>query len=232
MASGQAAGADFTKLRLLACAHRILLFLENRAPGVKGASQRRMNGTRDIPFQNHSLLLCSGKRIRNGGKQGLGIGVEGILVEFLARSKLYEPSEIHDCRAVTHVPDHAQIMGDNNIGKAEFLLKIPQKVEHLRLDGDIQGGNGFIAYDQSGPQGESPGNDDPLPLAAAEIFWIPGDMLGLKTHSSQELNRHVLSVSAFADLVIVKRLTNDPPDGLLWIERIERILEDDLHSFS
>ncbi len=58
------------------------------------------------------------------------------------------------------------------------------------------------------------------------------DMLGSKAHAGQELNRHVLSVFAFADLVIVKGFTNDPADGLLWIEGVEGILENDLHPSS
>jgi hypothetical protein len=72
------------------------------------------------------------------------------LVEFLARGKLDKASKVHDGRAVAHVPDHAQIMGDEKIGKLELLLKIPEKVEHLRLDGDIQGRNRLVADNELG----------------------------------------------------------------------------------
>ncbi len=80
--------------------------------------------------------------------------MQGILVELFTRSKLDKPAEIHDGGAVAHVPDHAQIMGDKDIGKPEFLLKILEEVEHLGLDGDVQRGNWLVAYDQLGPQGE------------------------------------------------------------------------------
>ena len=46
---------------------------------------------------------------------------------------------------VTH---HGQVVGDKKVSQAEFLLQVFQQVDHLRLDGNIQGGDGLIADDQ------------------------------------------------------------------------------------
>ncbi len=61
---------------------------------------------------------------------------------------------------------HAQIVGDEDIGQVEVALQVLQEVEHLRLDGNIQGRHRLIADDQLGVQSQGAGNADALALSA------------------------------------------------------------------
>lgn len=57
-------------------------------------------------------------------------------------------------------------MGDKKIGKVIIPFQIIQKVQDHGLNGNIKGGNGFVADDQLGTGGKGPGQPDPLPLPA------------------------------------------------------------------
>jgi len=64
-------------------------------------------------------------------------------------SPQYVPSE----EILGDVIDDGQIVRNENIGQAEFGLEILQEVQNLRLDGNVQGGNRFIANQHIGRQG-------------------------------------------------------------------------------
>ena len=45
---------------------------------------------------------------------------------------------------------HRQVVTDEQIRQAELLLQVLQKVDHLRLDRHIKGGNRLVADDKFG----------------------------------------------------------------------------------
>ena len=55
-------------------------------------------------------------------------------------------------------------MGYEQIGQTQVVLQVPQQVEHLGLDGDIKGGDRFVADHEAGMKGKGPGHAHPLPL--------------------------------------------------------------------
>ena len=63
-------------------------------------------------------------------------------------------------------------MGDEEVGVAVLLFEVVEKVEHLCLHGDIEGGDAFVADDQLGLEDEGTGNADTLALAAAELVRV------------------------------------------------------------
>ena len=52
--------------------------------------------------------------------------------------------------------------------QAQFVLQVFQQVDHLRLDGHVQGGDRLVGHDELGPERERAGDADPLPLAAGD----------------------------------------------------------------
>ena len=54
-------------------------------------------------------------------------------------SQLNDLAEVHHRQPVTHVLYHRQIMGDKKVGEAELFLQVLEKINHLGLDGNIQG---------------------------------------------------------------------------------------------
>ena len=75
------------------------------------------------PQQNAPDIIV---RIGNGHgrNQGLGIGMLGVVEQFVRGCHFHNPSEIHDRHPVADMFDHRQIVGDKQIGEIIFLLQI------------------------------------------------------------------------------------------------------------
>ena len=67
------------------------------------------------------------------------------------------------------MPDHAQVVGDEDVGELQLALQVAQEVQHLGLDRDVERGDRLVGDDQLRPQRQRPGDPDPLPLAAGEF---------------------------------------------------------------
>jgi len=67
------------------------------------------------------------------------------------------------------VADHAQVVGDEQIGQTQLVLQVLQQVDDPGLDGDIQGRDRLVADDKLWIGGQSAGDADALPLPAGEL---------------------------------------------------------------
>lgn len=85
---------------------------------------------------------------RDGGKQRLGIGMRRLLVELSLLGNLYDLSQVHDHNAVADVLYHREIMRDEEVSYAVFLLDLHHHVDDLRLNAHIKSGNGLIANNE------------------------------------------------------------------------------------
>ncbi len=47
-----------------------------------------------------------------------------------------------------------------------------EQVDHLGLDGEVEGGDRFVGYDEAGPHRQGAGDADALALAAGELVGI------------------------------------------------------------
>ena len=95
-----------------------------RTARVEITTDRRIGRAGDISLQNNSLPLLFDLWIRDGdcGKQGLGIRVARILIQFLAPGQLYDLAQIHHRDAVGDMAHNREIMGNKEIGQAHFSL--------------------------------------------------------------------------------------------------------------
>src|SRR5690349_15873258 len=66
-------------------------------------------------------------------------------------------------------------MGYEQVGKAQLLLQVLQKVQDLRLDGDIERRNRLVADQQFRPQRQRARDADTLTLPAGETVRITLD---------------------------------------------------------
>ena len=82
---------------------------------------------------------------------------------------------------------HAQIVGHEDVGQVKFLLQLVHQVQHLGLDGHVQGGHRLIGDDQLWLYGQCPGDPDPLALAAGELVGIPVGMVVVQAHLPQKV---------------------------------------------
>ena len=96
--------------------------------------------------------------------------MHGLAEDLVRRPALHEAAAVHDGDAVGENLHHRQIMADEEKGEALAVAQIHQQIEHLRLDGEIEGGDGLIGDDEPGPADEGAGDGDALALPAGELM--------------------------------------------------------------
>ena len=52
---------------------------------------------------------------RDGGKQGFGIGMKRVFVDFLHGRQLDNLPEVHDSDPITNISHHAEVVGNKEI---------------------------------------------------------------------------------------------------------------------
>ena len=81
-------------------------------------------------------------------------------------AKLHDTAQIHDGNVIGNVFDHGQIVRNKQIGQPHLPLQTDKQIYYLCLNGNIQSGNRFIAYNELRFQSQSPGNADTLSLSS------------------------------------------------------------------
>ncbi len=128
------------------------------------------------------------------------------------------------------VPDDRHVMRDEDIGDAEPRAQVAEKIEHLRLDREVERRDGLVADDQLRLDRKRPGNGDALALAAGEFMGVAIRRGRRQPNHRQQFGHPVRNCIRRAQPVQRNRLTDRPPDAHARIERSEGVLEDDLHA--
>src|SRR5690606_19981885 len=103
-------------------------------------------------------------------------------VQRLGVGDLAHRAEVHHRHAVGDVVHHRQVVGDEDHRQVVALLHLLEQVEDLRLDGDVERGDGLVADQHLGFQYEGAGQGDPLALPAGELGRAPAaGVLGVQT---------------------------------------------------
>ena len=104
------------------------------------------------------------------------------------------------------------------------------EVQDLGLDGHVQGGHGFVADDELGVHGQSPGDADALAASAVELVGVGVDQAMGQAHGVHQVQHpHEALVAVRDELGQEDGFLDGFRDGLAGVERGERVLEDDLH---
>ena len=99
-------------------------------------------------------------------------GCSGCVVQVLGGRLLDQRAEVHHADPVGDVPDHREVVGDDQVGQAELVLQVLQQVDHLGLHRDVQRGHRLVGDDQVRVDRQRPGDADALPLAAGELVRV------------------------------------------------------------
>ena len=126
--------------------------------------------------------------------------------------------------------DDREIVRDEEVGELELLLELFEQVDHLRLDRDVEGGDGLVGDDEVRVGRESAREADPLALAARELVRVAGGRVGGQADGLEQLAHPLPRPGPAREAVRAERLADDAPDAVPRVERGERILEDHLHS--
>jgi hypothetical protein len=98
--------------------------LRVRTTGVKAAAAWVLGRIRHLTGENDALHLGLGIGLWNGRKQRLGVWMKGALEEVIGVRQLDDLTGVHNGNPISDMFDHSQIVSDEDVGKAETLLKI------------------------------------------------------------------------------------------------------------
>ncbi len=225
MAGGEMGGGDFAEGRGLGAA----AVHGHRTAGVKRTAGRRMDRGRHIAGQHDALALGIRVHFRYGGYERLGVGMLRLADEGLGFGQFHDFAEVHDHHAAADVLDHGEIVRNEQIGDAALLLEVAQQVDDLRLHGDVERADGFVADDEFGFHGEGAGDADALALAAAEFVGITPGVRGVQPDGLEQFGDALLAGGfASGERMNIQRLADDLLDGHARIERPEGVLKNHL----
>ena len=155
--------------------------------------------------------------------------MQRVFKQFVGFALFHYHTQVHNHNFIGNVLNNRQVVGNEHIGKLPLFLQILHQIQNLSLNGNIQGRNRFVTYNELGLQRKGPGDANSLTAAAVKLVRIgAGKALG-KTYGIHQLFHAFLQLRSLADIVDVQRLTYDFTDGHPGIQRREGILEYNLH---
>ena len=96
----------------------------HRASRMKRTAGRRMDRRGNIAAEDDSLPFGVGVHHRNRREQRLGVGMFRRGDNFAGGGEFDDFAQVHDHDPVADVLDHGEVVSDEQISKASFLLQI------------------------------------------------------------------------------------------------------------
>src|SRR6266508_6015651 len=85
------------------------------------------------------------------------------------------------------MPDHRQIVSDEQVGEFELLPQVLQKINDLCLNGHVQRRDWFVEDQELRVYLQRAGDTDPLALSAAELMRVSCSEVGLERNAAEQL---------------------------------------------
>src|SRR5690606_25615588 len=82
---------------------------------------------------------------RDCGQKRLRVRVLWRLEQVQFGADLYNPTEVHDRHAMAYMSNNAKVMSNKHIAQSMLILQAFEKVDHLRLDGNVERADRFIS---------------------------------------------------------------------------------------
>ena len=106
------------------------------------------------------------------GEQASGVGMLGSQEDIAHGSSFDDFPAIHHGNGIGDFGNHPQIVGNENHRHAATIAQLPHEIEDGGLDGDIQGGGGFVGNQQGGIARDRHGNHHPLNLPPGKLVGV------------------------------------------------------------
>ncbi len=119
---------------------------------------------------------------RHGSQQTGGVGMGRLLEHGYPGALLHQAAGVHDGHSIGHLPGHADVVGDEQQAHSQVGLEAGEQIEHLGLDGDVEGGRRFVGHEHLGLAGDGDGDERPLPHP-------PGKLMGVGAHRPGRVGR-------------------------------------------
>jgi hypothetical protein len=197
------------------------------ATGMKMAPLRALQRAGDLAGERRRDMLAD-DRLGNRGEERNCVWVGGSVEYILIASEFDDSTKVHNCDAVTNVPDDPEVVRNEHEAQPETGLQIGDEVQNLRLDGYIESRGRLVADHQTRFGYERTRDGDALALTTAEGMW--------KAHfdirrQSDEAQRPPNPFGYFrpTDAKRAQWFTDDVAHSHSRIERRHRVLKNRLH---
>lgn len=126
----------------------------------------------ELSVVDRAEAVLFGAHSGDAGEEGLGVGVLGRVEDVLDRALLDDFTAEHYEDAVGDILDDAEVVSDEDEAHAEAAAEFGEELHDLFLDGDVEGGGGFVSDEELGAATEGHGDHDALLHAAGEFVGI------------------------------------------------------------
>ena len=127
------------------------------------------------------------------------------------------------------MPDHGQVVGDEQIGEVHRVLQFLHECHHLGLHRHIEGRDGLVADDEFGLHCQGAGYADALALATGELVGITVDETRIQVDLHQQFLGEIQAVLlAHVAMVYQQGFGDDVSHRQPGVQRRIGVLEDDL----
>ncbi len=209
---------------------RAITFRRDRPGGCRSGARLgpdTAHSSGRIALDHRQPFSLAAKR-RHGIDQRPGVIALGGGKEIGGRRLLHLVAGIHDHDAVGDFVDDAEIVGDQQDRRADFLVQFAEQFEHLLLHRDVERSGGFVGDDDARPASDCHGDHDALALAAGQFVRIgTHGAIGIGDQDFfQQFACLPACIRASDGLMQKDRFGDLVAAGEDWIERRHRILED------
>ena len=130
------------------------------------------NGTRQLAGDGVAGAAAGRVHLGRGREQAGRVGMSRLGEQLFGLADLDDRAEIHDGHAMRQMPDHAQVVGDEEDRQMQSALQVQQEIDDLRLHGDVERGHDLVGDQQVRLDRERASDADALALPAAELARI------------------------------------------------------------
>src|SRR5882672_6903747 len=129
------------------------------------------------------------------------------------------------------MPDHREVVADEEIGEAELVLQVAHQIEDLCLHRNIKRGSRLVAHDEFGFGRQDAGDCDPLPLPAGKFMRIFPAIIGVQADQVQEFADPRLNIAvALQQIESADRFGDNGIDPKARVEARIGVLENHLNA--
>ena len=166
---------------------------------------------------------------RRDRDQRLRVGVARRSDHRLRRPDLHDLAEVHHGDPVGDDPGERQVMGDEQVREPAFAPQVEHQPQQLGPDRDVEHRDRLVRHDELRVHHQGAGDDHALALPARELVRIAEGVVPRQPGRLQRRLDACLAVGRIrGQPVDLERLGDEVVDRLLRVERLVRVLEDDL----
>ncbi|CFE41526.1 Uncharacterised protein [Mycobacterium tuberculosis] len=114
---------------------------------------------------------------------------------------LHHPAGPHDQDVVGNLPDHRQIMADEQIRQTQVGLQIGQQIQDLCLHQYVERRHRFVAHQYLRAQRQRTRDRYPLPLTTRQLTGPPAQYRRRQRHLIDQLTHRPLPLPAVTDVM-------------------------------